>query len=126
MDRPPQVVRRPCRVPLSLFIGATPSIEYALIADRRVFVRVIFNQCASSCDEVESAECEVAQVEGILEVSATAETSNSVEGDCPSACQVIDTVCAIEDPLPAGDYVLDYAGETRTVTVPVRDDGCEP
>ena len=89
------------------------------------FVRVLVRNCGSSCEEIDSVQCDVSLTGNTVTVEAAVETSQPMSSPCSGVCQAIDVFCPIGEPLSAGDYVLEYAEQRHNFSVPGRDPSCE-
>jgi hypothetical protein len=86
-------------------------------ADEPHSVEVDFHVClSSSCDSVVESMCEASLSGTELTINATATVSSS-SGACTADCQQLLVTCET-DPLPAGDYELNFGDLQGTLTVP--------
>ena len=83
-----------------------------------VAVLVTLEECAAGCAEDIEASCEVELAGSTLRISASG--SYVVPGGsvaCAAVCTAVTAQCE-SPPLAAGDYTVEYAGQTATLTVP--------
>lgn len=79
---------------------------------------IVLHSCLSACASNRHAMCHVTRTDNALDVTARGAWSDPARNrGCTDQCVSLAVVCRTE-PLEAGTYAIDYAGETTTVTVP--------
>lgn len=88
-------------------------------ADDTIAVTVLMDGClSSSCDTARDASCEIVLDGTTLSVTSFfAYDTPTGNVACTSDCGFLHADCE-SAPLPAGDYVLEYAGASQPLTVP--------
>lgn len=81
-------------------------------------VQVLFDTCASSCDEVRTASCEASVSDGIIRVASEASTASTGAELCRADCLQVEAACSLAE-LPDGNYELHYGARTATISLPV-------
>jgi hypothetical protein len=82
-----------------------------------VTINVVLEECANGCAEDVEASCSIEMDGNTLRVSASGSYREPGSGSCIDVCVVVDAQCESE-PLPAGSYTVEYAGESVGFDVP--------
>lgn len=96
--------------------GDSPETSY--VENAPVDITVVLDDCLSGCAEDIEASCSI-ELDGTnLRVSASGTYSVQPGGAvCPAVCVAMTATCTSE-PLAAGTYSVEYAGESTTFEVP--------
>jgi hypothetical protein len=86
--------------------------------EQQLSVHVDFGICMSgSCDRAGETSCRTSRSGSIIEVTAEGSWFHADTDGCTFDCRHLTATCQT-DPLPDGDYVIRYAGQSLAVTIP--------
>ena len=99
-------------------LGEGDAANTSYVADASVDVHVVLEDCASGCASDVMASCSIELDGTSLIVSASGSYHRDPIGAiCPAVCVAVEATCTSE-PLAAGTYTVEYAGDTTTIVVP--------